>query len=325
MTDQYALQRIAARYRRFAEQEARGHSPLYEAVALGVAEDPVVLAFLAGLPADKQQPNLLFAALRHVCGTPDGWPAFRSGLERHAVAISAVMLARRTQTNEPARCAVLLPVLATLPGPLSLIEVGASAGLCLLPDRYAYDYGDDPLRGTASAADAPVFPCLLSNEITPPQRLPDIAWRAGLDLNPIDARDTDQSAWLETLVWPDQPARLQRLQQALAVARTNPPRIVQGDLLHDLPKLAAAAPAGTALVVFHTAVLAYVADQALRDAFAQTVRDSGATWICNEVPGATPDIAARARTRRPGGAFLLSVNGDPVAWTDPHGAWMQAA
>ena len=54
------------------------------------------------------------------------------------------------QTNEAGRCAVLLPVLAALPQPLALLEVGASAGLCLYPDRYAYRYGDhgDRLRRT---------------------------------------------------------------------------------------------------------------------------------------------------------------------------------
>nr|WP_275311681.1 DUF2332 family protein [Streptomyces yunnanensis] len=44
--------------------------------------------------------------------------------------VSSLMLVRLTQTNESARCATLLPVLATLPQPLALIEVGASAGLC---------------------------------------------------------------------------------------------------------------------------------------------------------------------------------------------------
>ena len=75
-------EQIAARYRRFAEVEAHGRSPLYEAFALGVAGDTFALEFLAALPDEKRQPNLLFAALRHVCGTPRDWPAFRSDAAR---------------------------------------------------------------------------------------------------------------------------------------------------------------------------------------------------------------------------------------------------
>ena len=45
------------------------------------------------------------------------------------------MMVRSTQTNEAGRCAALLPVLALLPQPLALLEVGTSAGLCLFPDR----------------------------------------------------------------------------------------------------------------------------------------------------------------------------------------------
>ena len=69
---------IAARYRRFAELEAHGRSPLYEAFALGVAAIRSRSGFLAALPEDQRQPNLLFAALRHMCGTPRDWPAFRA-------------------------------------------------------------------------------------------------------------------------------------------------------------------------------------------------------------------------------------------------------
>jgi hypothetical protein len=314
---------VAARFRRFAESEARAHSPLYEALANGVAGDPAALAFVASLPRAKQQPNLLFAALRRVCGTPADWTQARAGLRSRADAIHAVMLARDTQTNEPGRCAVLLPVLARLMQPLALIEVGASAGLCLLADRYMYDYQGRVVRGPAAPDHGPMLACRIGDTTPIPRSVPQVAWRAGLDLNPVDLTDDDQVAWLETLVWPDQPDRLARLRAAISAARADPPRVVRGNLLTDLPALVAEAPPGATLVVFHTAVLAYVADPEARAAFARTVHDLGAIWICNEAPPVFPDIAAKAAVSPARGAFLLSVDQTPVAWTDSHGAWME--
>ncbi|MGD0429983.1 MAG: DUF2332 domain-containing protein [Acetobacteraceae bacterium] len=309
---------IARRFLRFAETEAKGHSPLYETLARGVASDDDVLGFLADLPPAKQQPNLLLAAVRFVCGTQTTWQDFRAALLGRRNDIRAEMMRRGTQTNEPARCAVLLPFLARLTGPLALIEVGASAGLCLLPDRYGYVYdGHEPFGGE------PRFPCRTSATTPVPARVPRVAWRSGLDLNPLDVRNEDDVEWLETLVWPDQPERLARLRAAVAIARADPPHIVAGDLLTSLPALAAEAPPEATLVVFHTAVLAYIADADARAGFARTVRDLGAVWISNEAPGVFPDIAAKLPSSRRGGAFLLSVGGEPMAWTDPHGAWLE--
>jgi hypothetical protein len=317
---------IAVRYRRFAEQEAHGRSPLYEALATGVADSPDAIAFLASLPAAKQQPNLLFAALRSIFGTPADWPDFRRMLLSDPDAVRSVMLTHATQTNEPGRCAVLLPVLARLPQPLALIEVGASAGLCLLPELYGYDYGR---RVLLPADSAPVFNCAASAETPLPEALPHISWRAGLDLDPLDVANPAHVAWLETLVWPEQTERLERLRAALAIATMNRPRVVKGDLLgDDLVRLCQEAPREATLVVFHTAVLAYVADSEARQAFAERVCSLCHTWIANEVPAALPEIARQASAAPAPGRFLLSVNGSPVAWTDPHGAaldWIAGA
>ncbi len=312
--------RIATRFLRFADREADGSSPLYAALARGVAADAFALAFLAALPDDKQQPNLLFAALRHVSGTPRGWPHARTALESHAATIRAVMLTRRTQTNEPARCATLLPVLARLPQPLALLEVGASAGLCLLPDRYGYTYGTHHIP--PPSPDAPVFASRASAATPLPNTLPRVTWRVGLDLAPIDLHDPTQRDWLETLVWPEHTGRLQRLRAAMRIARADPPRLHRGDLLTDLPALARTAPGNATLVVLHTAVLAYIADRVDRDRFARVVHGLNAVWISNESPGVFPAILARVRRPAPPGAFLLSVDGVPVAWTQPHGEWI---
>lgn len=317
------IDRLAARYRRFAEEEALGHSPLYETLALAIAADPDVLAFLSALPEGKQQPNLLFAAVRHVAGTPADFPSFRSALLDQPEVVRATMLARGTQTNEPARCAVLLPVLARLPQPLALLEVGASAGLCLLPDRYTYDYDGRILRPPNADPSTPVFACRTRGSAPVPAEVPPVVWRAGIDLDPIDLRNDVQAAWLETLVWPGEPHRLAGLRGALAVARRDPPAVRRGDLRTDLSALATLAPSDATLVVFHTAVLAYVTDQSERDAFAASVRELGARWISNEAPGVFPNIAASLPRRGPRGAFLLALDGKPVAWTDPHGGWTE--
>jgi hypothetical protein len=313
-------ERVSRAYHRFAEQEALGRSALYETLARGAAADPAILDFLLSLPTEKRQPNLLFAAVRHLCGIAPTWPAFRASLLANDEAIRTCMLENATQTNEPARCATLLPVLAQLPQPLALIEVGASAGLCLLPDFYAYDYGDRQIAPTAGSPAAPVFRCV-ANAATPrPTATPQVVWRAGLDLNPLDVADPAQAAWLETLVWPEQTSRLEHLRAAMQIAADVRPRLRKGSLIgDDLELLCQDAPNNATLVVFHTAVLAYIADPAARQEFAVRVKSLCPYWIANESPRVFPDIAARTGPG-PAGRFLLSVNGSPVAWTDPHGA-----
>jgi hypothetical protein len=90
---------IAARYIRFADVEARGRSPLYEAIARGVATDPDILGFLADLPPERRQPNLLLAAVRQLFGTPPAWSGFRQTFLANREAVDRVMRARSTQTN----------------------------------------------------------------------------------------------------------------------------------------------------------------------------------------------------------------------------------
>jgi hypothetical protein len=190
-----------------------------------------------------------------------------------------------------------------------------------LPDLYGYDYGSRTIHPETAEANYPVFACSASGETPLPTAMPHIVWRAGLDLNPLDATDPLQASWLETLVWPEQARRLANLQAALRIAAAHKPRIVKGDLIGDmLAVLCEEAPKGASLVVFHTAVLAYVTNQADRHAFADKVTSLCPYWLCNEAPRIFPDVASRAGALRATGRFLLSLNGPPLAWTDPHGA-----
>ena len=306
----------AANYRVFAE-EARGRSAAYEALATLVAGDDTILRFLGTLPPAKRQPNLLFAAARYLLGTPPDIAALRALVGQDRAGLARVMLARRTQTNEPARCATLLPALAQLPPPLALIEVGASAGLTLLFDRYSYDYGGHLIPG--SDPDAPTLRCVPRGPVPLPERLPVIAWRAGLDLNPLDVTDDDDVHWLSCLVWPGEGDREERLAAAVAAARRDPPAIYRGDLLTDLPALAAQAPAGATLVIFHSAVLAYVAPEGRRRVRG-IVRSLPAVWLSSEAPGVVPGVSVPACQ---GGPLVLIRDGrTPLACADGHGAWV---
>lgn len=312
---------IAAAYREFA-RAAVGRSSLYVEITNRIADDEMLLDRIAALPAEKQQPNLLLGAAKYLFGTARSWREFRERVENHWDLVQLVMMARRTQTNEAGRCATLLPLLALLPQPLALLEVGASAGLCLLPDKYAYDYGEGRIvRPTTDDATAPVFHCAV-NEATPiPERNVEVVWRAGLDLNPLNVADDGDVCWLQSLVWPGEGDRIRLLDQAVAVARRDPPRIVKGDLRHDLAALASEAPKEATLVIFHTAVLNYVAEQSDRDAFAKQVQATGARWISNEGAGVYDLGIARAWPA--GSYFILALDGKAVARTDSHGASME--
>ena len=313
---------MAERYRRFAEREARGRSPLYERFALGVAGDRQLLALLESLPPAKQQPNLLFAAVLYLGGRQPDYGAFRRFVLEHADQVVTTMVARRTQTNEVGRCALLLPLLARLPGPLALVEVGASAGLCLLPDRYAYDYGGTILGDPAAAVR---LACQPRGPVPIPTTLPEVVWRRGIDLAPIDLDDPDAVRWLECCIWPDQPQRLTRLQAAVGIARTDPPEVVRGDLLELVGPVVAQAPADATVVVFHAAALVYLPEPG-RQRFAELMAQLPAVWISAEGPGVVPVLAAALEPGQAAERAVFLLGQGPhrlVGLADPHGAWLQ--
>ncbi|KQV07788.1 DUF2332 domain-containing protein [Leifsonia sp. Root112D2] len=305
-------------YRLFGEVEA-DTSPLYREWALGVADDPEVIALIDELPPRKRQVNLVFAAARYLTVPWGSYSVFREWMLANWPRVRAVAETHATQTNEAGRCAVLLPLLARVPGPLALLEVGTSAGLCLYPERYSYRYGGgstiDPTDGPSTV----VLDCAISGPVPVPDHLPQVVWRAGVDLNPLDVNNADDMAWLDALIWPEHDDRRARLNAAVQIARADPPQIVRGDLNEALPALAASAPADATLVVFHTAVLAYLVE-AERKRFVQTVTSLPGHWISNEGIHVTPGVAERLGDTHPQpGEFVLALDGDPVALAQPHG------
>lgn len=308
---------IRERYLGFAHDQAHGSSPTFEAWANAVAVDSALLDLLVPLPPAKQQPNLVFAAARVHGAVPGDVESLRATLLANWPEVQATILDRSTQTNEAARCAALLLGLDRIDGPIALLEVGASAGLCLVPDRYSYVFGEtarlDPHDGPSNVT----ITVPLEAGLQPPARMPDIVWRAGLDLNPLDAADPDDVAWLQALIWPEHEHRSRRLDLAAPVTAAQRVIVHPGDLLTDLPRLAQQAPDDATLVVMHSATLAYL-DEAARGRAVDVIASTGARRISFEGRGVDPAVPPIARERSPQTLFVAALDGQPYALSDGH-------
>ena len=176
---------------------------------------------IAELEPAKRQPNLLFAAARFEGVPVAPWADVRDMIASAWDPIRATMRARMTQTNEARRMATMLPAIAHLRGPIALVEVGASAGLCLYPDRYSYRFATPDSVVTVHPAAGPspvVLDCRVVGDAPLPTALPEVVWRGGIDLNPLAVGDDDAMRWLRTLV-AVRTASLQALTESISVCR----------------------------------------------------------------------------------------------------------
>lgn len=317
---------VQQRYARFARLEAPGRSALYAEWAAGVAEDPEAQRILSRIPETRRQPPLVFAVTRLLGVGQDGYPAWRRFLLEHADRIVAECAIRRLQTNDPLRLAALLPVLSEIDGPLALLEVGASAGLCLYPDRYSYRFhdADGGLRFPLDPVDGPSEVVLESrvHGSLPPLRMPDVVWRAGIDLAPLDAADEGDRRWLRGLVWPGETGREERIDAALDIAAADPPHLVAGDAAAHLQALVDQAPDDATLVITTPGVLVHI-PRAERTALIDRItRLAGARWVTIDPPGLL-DIWEPAVDAADWPGFVVALDGRVRAAADPLGGWWE--
>lgn len=251
------------------------------------------------------------------------WKAVLATIDAHGDFI-ANMLASPPQTNETGRSAALLggflTVAATAGRPLFLSELGASAGLNLFWDRFSYAIGD----ASWGPADSPVRLAPRWTGALPPVGTPvSVVDRAGCDLNPLMAGDTEDRLRLLSYVWPDQPERLTRLRAALDIAAAEPPELSRADAADWLDARLAAQPDGTAHVVYHTIVWQYL-PAPTRQRIAASIAAAGArggsdrpvAWLRLEADGRSPG-AALTLTEWPSGTTRT------LARADFHGHWVE--
>lgn len=310
---------IAEVYRWFAD-EAAPTSPTWERVCRFVAETPALTSLLDSLEGGKRQPNLFLAALRYLDGPTEPGEAFVTWVQEHSAAIRDVICTHTTQTNEVGRCAVVVPLLAGIQGPIALIEVGASAGLCLFPDRYGYRWWHAE-GGATEAGDDSIVRLASTTKGTAPAgyRLPQVVWRAAIDLNPLDPSDPEVVRWLRSLVWPGETEREARLVRCLEAVAAEPVLRVRGDATEALAGAVAQAPRDATVVVTHSAVLAYLDTASRRRHLAELSR-LGVRWTAQEGRTVVPGIDGVPADPRP--HFVASLDGHALALASSHGHWI---
>ena len=190
------------------------------------------------------------------------WPAAVATITEHFEQVRT-RLRRTVQTNEPGRSAVLFAGLLWLAHrhrrPIRLLEVGASAGLNLLADRFAYRVGDDELGEPSSPL------CFVDPWVPPPPvdvavaaAALRIVERAGCDLAPLDPRRPDDQQTLVSYIWPDEPHRIDRMRAALSVAARDSVPVAAAPGSAWLPGRLGAGGGRELTVVWHSVMRQYV-------------------------------------------------------------------
>jgi hypothetical protein len=242
--------------------QCEGRSPLYAELLRRYAADPVA-AEIVGPEPEWDAPLRMLGGLHFlVLGGRANWD---DPLELHRGFLSDFVQTQGVQTNEVQRSWVLVPLLLQIAQrtgaeAFDLVELGPSAGLNLVWDRYGYRYeagewGADGAQLWFEGEERRLVPRELL------ERRPTVRARVGIDRAPIDVTSEHGARLLRSFVWAGQDDRLRRLDQAIDALRVDPPELVRGDYVDTLPDVLAGLPREALTVVFQTASFGYIGDE----------------------------------------------------------------
>ena len=290
----------------------RDGSPIYAAIMRACARDVVAGGAVADLLKDWEGHALLDAVGMRILGavhrlvlrgelpelaahypSMNGQPEFPKVEECFLEAVASSRerivgaLDEQVQTNEVRRSAVLLggflEIAAQTQLPFRQLELGASAGLNHIWDQYRYALGShrwgradaDPLLETVWSGPAPRLDARI-----------DVIERAACDLSPVDIHDDEAALRLDSFIWPDQPDRRKRFQQAASRVRQSQVVIDASPALPWLKSKLAEPVAGCVTVVFHSIFWQYMPREDRREvrreferAGAAATEDAPLAWL----------------------------------------------
>ena len=234
-------------------------------------------------------------------------------------------LANAPQTNEIARSGMLLPGFLTIARetglPLALHEIGSSAALNLLFDRFHYRYG----QAEWGAADSPVrLAPELRGKLPPLDGDLAVSARHGCDIAPVDIGRPADRLRLRSYIWADQALRLERLDAAIGLAASVPFTLEQADAADFVRARLASRRPGTAFVLFHSIMWQYMPlatraeiSTALEAAGQDATAAAPVAWLRMEPLATSDPHATLSLTLWPGGETRH------LARCDYHGRWIE--
>ncbi|MDQ0376291.1 DUF2332 domain-containing protein [Amycolatopsis thermophila] len=338
---------LAQVYRRFAEVEAAGTSPLYGRVAIALSESGKALRAIETAPARKRHPSLILAALHDLAlagRAPALAAAYAAGDGEAAAdaaiatllgmteAVVATAVRRPVRAGETGRCAVLYPVIAEAARRLGadavgLIDVGCGAAFNLSVDRVGITYSDGSSLGDPSSP-VRIPASIVGGRAVPARAMPEVVARIGVDVDPADVTDPDEARWLRACLPPDQPERIATLDAEIALASSAPPALLRGAAVEVLPDAFARVPADALPVVTTTWALSRLSlENRLRflHRLDQAAAGRPVAWVSAEGVGVAPAIPTLGDRRASGHSILgLAVFDGPALRAEAVGrCWSQ--
>ncbi|CDQ20289.1 hypothetical protein SAMN05192559_11422 [Halobacillus karajensis] len=335
-------ERTARKFSDFAVLECEGSSELYKHLSFHMAKDEELLDICCDAGESQPIPNLFLGAVHYLLiqgkdhrlkqfypSVSDNERSMDQGLFRtfkdfcltYKGEIKQILHTKRVQTNEVRRCAYLYPLFCHLyqktKKPLSLIEIGTSAGLQLLWDRYSYSYGDNQLYGRKVAS------VHLSSHIRkgtmPPadllQEVPIVQERVGIDLHISDVTKKADYLWLKSLIWPEHKERLATFEAAVKQLRLTPPPLIEGDGVTMLSNVVQSFSSDTVVCIYHTHVANQMTPEKKRE-FIQNVNAIGDYRDVCHLYNQMEDRKLHMDLYRDG-----KVEKRTIGETDGHGRW----
>lgn len=332
---------ISDRFKVFASRECKGSSNLYEHLSVNIADDDELLRIAAHSRHGQPIPNLFLGAVHYLLlkgknhelkeyygsivkaprDSATAFTYFRDFCLWHKNEIIPILKNKLVQTNEVRRCAYLYPsfcyIYEKTKRPLAVIEIGTSAGLQLLWDKYCYSYNTDRVYGDVhseleiiSEIRGERSPFLLKQS-------PPVTSRIGIDLHVNDLKDPEDYLWLKSLIWPEHNERITNFEKAVHCLKAQPLELIEGNGVKLITEIASKIPQEIVVCVFHT----HVANQFPQEdkcELIERIQKLGETRDVFHLYNNMWDLHLHLDYYLDGEAHKLTL-----AETDGHGRWFQ--